>query len=340
MLTEANPGTEQAKSPSGVGEALSMFQESQAKAAAETEKKEVAAGGEAKAEDKKPESIEGSADKGKAAGEVVEKKGPAFRLVNEKGEPTPLVFRADDKDLSEADPDKIRQYVEHGYHASQRAETLNAKEKLVDSQLGILEAIDLAMKEGRLIIKEPEKPGETPPAGAEKETEEDLLADPEVRALKERVKKTEEEIKRTAGLFVKGAVEKGYQELKGQIEAKKVEFPNARESDVWKLLELQEEKTGKPVHDVASAMKKAHEDETSYLESKPLSPKREQAVIAKYLADKAKAEEAPVGSPAGAAPGGVGGAAKEEEKPITGIEDAIERYRRSLANKGGETSKF
>jgi len=339
MSTEANPGTEQAKSPSGVGEAFSMFTESQAKAAAETEKKEVPAASEVKAEEKKPESIEGSADKGKPAGEVVEKKGPTFRLVNEKGEPTPLVFRADDKDLSESDPDKIRQYVEHGYHASQRAETLNAKEKLVDSQLGILEAIDLAMKEGRLIIKELGKPGETPPAVAEKETEEDLLADPEVKALKERVKKTEEDLKRTAGLFVTGAIEKEVQELKSQINAKKAEFPNARESDVWKLLELQEEKTGKASYNAASAMKKSHEDETIYLESKPISEKRRQEVIAKYLADKAKAEEAPVGSPAGAAPGGVGGAAKEEEKPFTGVEDAMERYKRSLA-KGGETSKF
>jgi len=317
-----------------------MFTESQAKAAAETEKKEVTVGGEVKAEDKKPESIEGSADKGKTAGEVVEKKGPTFRLVNEKGEPTSLVFKADDKDLSESDPEKIRQYVEHGYHSSQRNEALNAKEKLVDSQLGILDAIDLAMKEGRLIIKEPGKPGETPPAGAEKETEEDLLADPEVKALKERVKKTEEELKKTAGFFVKKTIDEGYLELKGQIEGKKAEFPNARESDVWKLLELQDEKTGKATYEAASAMKKSHEDETAYLDSKPISEKRRQEIIAEYLKSKAEAEEAPVGSPAGAAPGGVSGVVKEEEKPITGVEDAIERYKRSIANKGGETSKF
>ena len=74
MTTEAKPDTEQAKSPSGVSEAFSMFTESQAKAAAETEKKEVPAAVAVKAEDKKPESIEGSADKGKPAGEVVEKK--------------------------------------------------------------------------------------------------------------------------------------------------------------------------------------------------------------------------------------------------------------------------
>lgn len=341
MSTEAKPDTEQAvKSPSGVGEAVSMFQDSMAKAAAETEEKKVEAGDEAKAEEKKPESESSTEDKGKAAGEAAVKKAPAFRLVNEKGEPTPLTFKADEKDLTETDPDKIRQYVELGYHASQRLEALNAKEKLLDAQLSIVEAIDLAQKEGRLIIKEPGKPGETPPEKTEKETEEDLLADPEVKALKERVSKTEEELKKTAGLFVKEAIDKGYQELKGQIDGKKAEFPNARESDVWKLLELQDEKTGKPVYDVASAMKKAHEDETAYLESKPISKTREQEIIANYLAEKAAAEKAPVGSPAGAAPGGAGGAAKEEEKPITGIEDAIERFKRSKASERGSPSQF
>ena len=56
-----------------------------------------------------------------------------------------------------------------------------------------------------------------------------------LEGLKERVKKTEEELK---------AIEEKHQRLKSKIESMKAEFPNARESDVWKLLELRDEMGG------------------------------------------------------------------------------------------------
>ena len=334
MTLEANATTEQAApSPSGVTEAISMFQQSQAAAAA----KQTDADAAAKAGSTEAKTPEGApAAEGSEAGK--DGKGPdlSLKLVNEKGEVTPLVFKADGKEISEADLGKIRQYVELGYHGSQRLEALNAKEKLLNDQLAVIEMLDRAQKEGRLIIKEE---GAKPEPEKKEEADDDLLADPEVKELKERVKKNEEELQKTAGLFIKESVDKAYKDLKGQIDGLKAEFPAAREPEVWKLLELQDEKTGKPVHDVASAMKAAHEKESEYLMAVPLPEKRRQQIIADYLAEKGKAEGAPVGSPAGAGPGGIGGPKPAEgAKPITGVTDAIERFKREY--QGGKTSQF
>ncbi len=334
MEPEANATTEQAAhAPSGVTEAISMFQQSQAAAAA----KQTEADAAAKAEPTEAKTPEGApAAEGGEAGK--DGKGPdlPFRLVNEKGEAAPFVFKADGKEISEADLSKVRQYVELGYHGSQRLEALNAKEKLLNEQMAVIEMIDRAQKEGRLIIKEE---GAKPEPEKTEDTEEDLLADPEVKELKERVKKNEDELKKTAGLFIKESIDKAYKDLKGQIDAAKAEYPAAREAEVWKLLELQDEKTGKPVHDVASAMKAAHEAESAYLMTAPIPEKRRQQIIADYLAEKGKAEGAPVGSPAGAGPGGIGGVAQAEgNKPITGVADAIERFKREY--QGGKTSQF
>ena len=337
MTLEANATTEQAKSPSGVGEAISMFQQSQDQAAAAAKQTEADAA--AKKETADPAGGTPAAEGGEA-GKTEDGQGQeiSLKLVNEKGEESPFTFKADGKDITESDLKKVRQYVEIGYHGSQRLEALNAKEKLLNDQLAVIEMLDRAQKEGRLIIKEE---GAKPDAEKKEDAEDDVYTDPAVKELRERVKKTEEEVKKTAGLFVKESIDKAYADLKGQIEAKKTEFPAARETEVWKLLELQEEKTGKPLHDVASAMKAAHEKETNYLMTAPLPEKRRQQIIADYLKEKGEADEAPVGSPAGAGPGGVGkDAAAKEEPPITGVADAIERFKRDLAAKGGSASKF
>lgn len=335
MTLEAEATTEKATSPSGVSEAISMFQQSQDQAAAAAKQTEADAAAKKETAETKP--AEGApAPEGGDAGKP-EGKSPelSLKLVNEKGEPTPFVFKADGKDITEADLAKIRQYVEIGYHGSQRLEALNAKEKLLNDQLAVIEMIDRAQKEGRLVIKEE---GAKPEPEKTEDADDDVYTDPQVKELKERVKKTEEEVKKTAGLFIKESIDKAYQDLKGQIEAKKTEFPAAREPEVWKLLELQDEKTGKPLHDVASAMKAAHEKETEYLMAAPLPDKRRQQIITDYLEEKRKAEEAPVGAPAGAAPGQAGQAAGDEKKPISGVTDAIERFKREY--QGGASSKF
>ena len=338
MTLEAEATTEKATSPSGVSEAISMFQQSQDQAAAAAKQTEAEAAAKTETAESKPAEGTPAPEGGDAGKAEAKGSGVSLRLVNEKGEPTPLAFKADGKDIAESDPEKIRQYVELGYHASQRLEALNAKEKLLNDQLAVIEMIDRAQKEGRLIIKEE---GAKPDAKTkEEDADNDVYTDPQVKELKERVKKTEEEVQKTAGLFIKESIDKAYKDLKGQIEGKKTEFPAARETEVWKLLELQDEKTGKPLHDVASAMKAAHEKETEYLMTAPLPEKRRQQIIADYLAEKNKAEAAPVGSPAGAAPGAAGQGSGEEKKPITGVADAIERFKRELAAKGGTSSQF
>jgi len=344
MTLEAEVGSEKTVGPSGVSEAIGMFQQSQAAEAEAAKKQTEDKPAEAKAADPaKPEST--PADKGEEAGKgetEAEAAGPTLKLVDEKGNVVPLVFKADGKELTESDLNKIRQYVERGYHGSQRDEALNAKEKLLEQQLPIIEAVILAQKEGRLIIKDAAgKPAEAPPADAGKETDDDLLTDPKVKELEEKHKKTDEELKKISALIVKKSIDEGYAELKRQIEAKKAEFPAAREENVWKLLELNDKNTGKPLYDVESAMREAHEKETEFLMTVPLPEKRRQQIIADYLKEKAKDEEPPVGAPAGAGPGGVGGAAAvKEETPITGVADAIERFKREQTAKGGSASKF
>ncbi len=333
MTTEASATPEEAVEPSSVGEAISMFQRDQEAAAAKQTEADAAKATETKAEPaQEPEAAPAGEGEGAGKAEPKPASKPAFRLVDEKGTEVPFVFKADGKDISEASLEKVLEYAGYGYHGSQRLEALNAKERLVNEQLAVIEMIDRAQKEGRLIIKEE---GAKPDAKTKEEPEEDLLADPKVKELQERVKKTEEDLQKTAGLFIKENIDKAYKDLKGQIEAKKTEFPAAREPEVWKLLELKDEKTGKPVHDVASAMKAAHEKETEYLLTVPLPEKRRQQVIADYLAEKAKAEEPPVGAPAGAGPGGAA-ASKPAEQPkeYGSMAEAIEAFKREKANAG------
>ena len=52
--------------------------------------------------------------------------------------------------------------------------------------------------------------------------------------------------------------------LNSKVESMKTEFPNARESDVWKLLGLLDER-GRPLYDIRSAMKKSHEDQEAFI---------------------------------------------------------------------------
>ncbi len=338
MTTEATTTTEKAPEPSSVGEAVSMFQRDQAAAAAKQTEADAAKAGEAKAEPAKDPAA-APAGEGEDAGKAEPKPASktAFRLVDEKGNEVPFVFKADGKDISEASLEKVLEYAGYGYHGSQRLEALNAKEKLLNEQLAVIEVIDRAQKEGRLIIKEE---GAKPEPEKTEGADDDLLTDPKVKELQEKVKKNEEEIKKTAGLFIKESIDKAYKDLKGQIDGMKAEFPNAREGEVWKLLELQDEKTGKPVHDVASAMKAAHEKEAEHLMSVPLPEKRRQQIIADYLAEKAKAEEAPVGAPAGAGPGAAA-ATKPSDQPkeFGSMAEAIEAFKKDQA-KAGEQKPF
>ena len=148
MSPEASQGTEQAKTPSGMAEAVQMFKDDQAKAATAKAAETEAA---AKAAEKKPEGP-APAPEGKEA--AAEPAGPKFRLVNEKGEDAPFSFKADGKDLAETDLGKVKKYAELGYHASQRLEELNAREKVLNEKAAIIELVDQAMKDGRLVIKE------------------------------------------------------------------------------------------------------------------------------------------------------------------------------------------
>lgn len=332
MNDEATATTEKAAAPSSVSEAISMFERDQAAAAAKTEPAaEAQKTEEAKPSETTPADKGGEAQKGEA-----EPAKPTLKFVDEKGNEVPFIFKADGKDISESDLRKIAEYAGYGFHASQRLEALNAKEKLLSEQLAVIEMIDRAQKEGRLIIKDEVAKPEA--EGKEPEAEEDVYTDPKVKELQERLKKVEEDSKKTAGLFVKESIDKAFKDLKGQIEAKKAEYPAAREPEVWKLLELQDEKTGKPKHDVESAMREAHERETEYLLTAPLPEKRVQQIVSDYLAQKAKVETAPVGSPAGVAPGPAGTSAAEEKKPIRGVSDAIERFKQEY--QGGKTSGF
>ena len=70
--------------------------------------------------------------------------------------------------------------------------------------------------------------------------------------------------KRAKDLDIKGTIEKTYREIKGQIEANRARYPNARDDEVWRLLGVQDE-SGQPLYSVSSAMEKSHKEMTSYL---------------------------------------------------------------------------
>ncbi|HDT13718.1 MAG TPA: hypothetical protein ENO03_05100, partial [Candidatus Aminicenantes bacterium] len=128
MDPEANATTEKAIAPSGVGEAISMFQRDQAAAAAKQAEADAAskAAEDAKEPAKEPEAE--PAGKGEDAGkaEPGEATKPALKLVDEKGNEVPFVFKADGKEISESSLGKVLEYAGYGYHGSQRLESLNA----------------------------------------------------------------------------------------------------------------------------------------------------------------------------------------------------------------------
>jgi hypothetical protein len=323
--------TETAPKPSGVAEAFTQFKQDQATAAAKKVEAEAAAKA---APEKKPEAASPEAEGTEAAKAVAETTvSKKLRFADESGKDVPFRFKADGKEIEETDPDKVTKYAELGYHASQRLEELNKREELLRQREAVIDTVDQAMKDGRLIVK---GLNDTKPPAEEKKAEEaeTVYTDPEIKKLKEEQAQMKADLERTQQIAVKEAIDKTLTELKTGIAEAKKEFPYAREKDVWDLLAQTDEKTGKPLHDVKSAMALSHKEMTEFFESLPLTEKQRQGVVSTYVADKAKAEVAPVGAPAGTAPGAPGGAKATEPKKITGITDALEQYKRDREAEG------
>lgn len=341
-------------SPSSVSDAYQLFQKKQSE--------------KAKAKEKPPEepSDEGKdKDKGSLQPPEEEKKPQPFpyKLVDEDGNPVPFKMKVDGKEISETDLNKVLTWAQVGFHGNKRLEEVNLKEKgLADREKEIqtqleelktnqamLDKFRSAIEEGRLVINPPGSPKEEGKK-EEEELDPEIYSEPalvelkkENIGLKKQIDKLVGQQEATNKLLLGKLVSETKDVLDAQITEMKSKYPLLKEKEVWDYLAEVDDK-GKPTHDVESAAKLSHESRTSdfqtFLKENPDVLKKDEEdqkkIIAKYLEDKEKAEEAPVSAPSGGAaqtPSSTPKKKKEYANMAEAAEAANEWLRKRMAAK-------
>jgi len=198
-MAEAPREKEQAKEPSGFEDAIRMFNEDQAEAAAKAS--ETPSENEEAKEKKSDESQETKENKENAEEtcttcgdenkeekepeteeETKEDEGkPEYKIVNEKGEEVPLIVKADGKEHTIDDMEKLKQYLEYGIHASQKLEEAN---KLIGSNQQREQELETAIQEVQKLIDFYQEKGKPSGESDEDSFDDDDIIDPEIKALK------------------------------------------------------------------------------------------------------------------------------------------------------------
>jgi hypothetical protein len=336
MMKENIEGEEKAKEPSeeekveepsepvGAQEAADKFYEEKAK----EEKEEKPSEKETETEPEEKVSEE----------EVSEEKPPEARLwiIDEKGNKTPLIAKADGKYHAPDKAEKALQWAGLGVHANTIVEGVKKDKEAFDKSRPILEMLLEGYEKGILSVggkpilppdkgKEEEEPGE----------EEDVTVDPELKELKKKVKVLEDD-------KLKGFIEKNKAKIDSEItEHKKISFAAIVRSEedspkeVWDLLAEEKEDGTGAKYTVEEAMKKSHDLNIAF--AKKLvkeNPKEfevdEDEIYARKLKEKQEQEKAPVSGPS-EAPAVV--ETKLEEMDFEGPAEAYEAFKKQQKQK-------
>jgi len=291
--------------------------------------------------EKKPEEKtlpeEKSAEEKKKPEESSEESKLSLRLVNDKGEEVAFPLKVEGEDIDVSDLNKLKELAQKGYHYSQDREKFKEDLELAKKLKPLLPEIlefEKANKEGRLRI-DGKLLGKVQKKEEEEEDEEDLSVDPELFETKKRVKTLEEKLQEKD----KKELERDEEEVEKTIKETKAYLDNEIEKHrpkyyaaiiepeeempkgVWGNFGLQVEDESNPgeskrKYTPEEAIKKSHESMIAHVKKlvkeHPEEFVDEKAIATKFLAEKEKREEAPVGSPS-ELPAGEAGDKKPKE---------------------------
>lgn len=296
--------------------------------------------------EKKPEEKtlpeEKSAEEKKKVEEETKSEEPelSLRLVNDKGEEVAFPLKVQGEDIDVSDLKKLQELAQKGYHYSQDREKFKEDLELAKQLKPLLPEIlefEKANKEGRLRI-DGKLVGKVEEKEGEEEEEEDLNLDPELSETKKRVKKLEEKLQDKDKQEVEKTITDTKTYLDNEIEKHKskyyaaiVEPEEEMPKGVWGNLGLQVEDESnpgksKPKYTPEEAIKKSHESMIAHVKKlvkeHPEEFVDEKAIATKFLAEKEKREEAPVGSPSELPAGEAGDKKPKEFKNLKEAVDA------------------
>jgi len=323
--------------PSEIGsysDAISQYEDKQKLKASEAEKK---AG---KEEPCKP-CEDASAEVTKEIDEGTPKK--KFYIVDEEGNKTPLIGKADGKTHDPDSIETIETWINSGIHRKPIDEEYTKAKPVVD-------AILKASKEGNLVVRGEDGKFRTPDGqliADQKEGEEkaetevtDETKDPEVKKLEKKLETLEKKGEARDDAQFKKEVMSEYDRCLGGREKHKeayfaaiVELEKDMPRAYWDLLKETVEIEGKtkPKYNPEQAMKMSHESTIKFveriIEAHPeIVEGKRSDIIAKYLKEKEGKEEAPVGSPSEIATVVSRVSGKDKPKDLHGFMVAAEKH--------------
>jgi len=329
------------------------------KAYEEKAKKKSSEDAEKKLEEKTlPE--EKSAEEKKKPEESSEESKLSFRMVNDKGEEVAFPLKVEGEDIEVSDLKKLQELAQKGYHYSQDREKFKEDLELAKQLKPLLPKIlefEKAHKEGRLRIDD--KLVGKVQKKEEEEEEEDLNVDPELSETKKRVKtleeklqekdkkeleRDEEEVEKTikeTKTYLDSEIEKHRSKYYAAIVEPEEEMPKG----VWGNFGLQipdELNPGesKRKYTPEEAIKHSHESMIAHVKKlvkeHPEEFIDEKAIATKFLADKEKREEAPVGSPSELSAGEAG---EKKPKEFKNLKEAVEAGFEQIGKKAEAAEK-
>lgn len=324
---------------SGVPDALSQFQQ---KAQTEKSAKET---DEAKAKKEEEEPCKEYSTTEKDLGVEEKTPEPSVFLVDKDGKKVPLVGKANGKTYVPDSIDKVMTWVNFGIHRKSESDELAKEKEAIEKAKPFLKMVEQAYKEGRLVIDEKRIGEPTGEKEEEKEEEEDLLVDPEVKAIKSKAEKLEKEVTEIKEKEFENLILGKKAEMDTEIDKLRDTYPLAyveNEEDetvpprVWDTLAKH------PEYDIEAAMKLSHEKMLarllSYIEKHPevIKGKKEE-IIAEYLKEKEEREKAPISPPSSTL---VDTKTGEGERTFKGARDAISKFieRKKEREKAGQKS--
>jgi len=319
----------------GVKGALNRYKEAQAEKSAEKP-------------DEKPEDKEKEEEPCPTCGddddketEADDKQEAKLWIVDKEGNRTPFVFKADGKVYTPDKPDWAIQQTSLGVHSNVKTEEANKNLQEYEQIKPFFDFLSKAIDDGRVMVDGKKISPAEKDFGAGKETEpedeeeDEELLDPEVKKLREQLKKNEEELKKLKDHELKKMITQARTELENQISEHSKSFYAAYtrlEGDpedgvmplrVWDLLSKHKDM------DVEEAMRRSHDSMENFvdhlIENNPkFLEKHRKKIITDYLKKKEEDEKAPVGAPSGL-PAGTP-VKKEGKDKVKGVRARIQLY--------------
>jgi len=260
-------------------------------------------------------------------------------ILDNSGEKIPLVFKDGGKEYYPDKPDDVHTWGNMGIHSNRRLEEVKKREEKLAEAEPFIRMIQEAHKNGTLVIKEDGKPQDQKLDEREEEEEEGYV-DPELKDLREKVKKLEkgmekdgEERKKERDMQLKSIFEDQEKKLRDMMKQSKEkglygaitrledeEYP----LDTWDLLAALDDK-GNPKYDFETAMKMSHESQVKFVKNfitahPEIIKDEKDKIIGQHYKEKEEKEAAPIESPDEKA---TSTSKKPEKKEFTGIEDAM-----------------